>query len=158
MGKFEPATDDTERTKLYPTPFAKMLSSLHANEESEVQAAVGHDMILFKLELAEKSLKPKFRPATVTDCPTDSGKLNRELPDTTPLSNVNAVTRVPATVPTVTVALSEREEGGPHKHTSEVPEDHALVVHATDTTAEAVKSSAPKLRPLTETDVAPVLG
>ncbi len=103
-------------------------------------------------------MNPKFNPETVTDCPNDSGTLTREMPDATPASKVNAEVRDPITEPMVIVALWEREEGIPQAHTSEVAEDHALLVHAADTTTEAVKSAAPKLRPLTRTDVAPVLG
>jgi len=95
-----------------------------------------------------KSIDANDNPVTVTEEAPVSAEFAKLLERMGP-SNVNMPVLVPAELPTVT-DMRDASVDGDTKHTTVVAELQELVPHCDSVAeAEAVRSNAPKLRPLT---------
>ena len=119
------------------------------------------------LEVPERSVEPKFKPATTTVPQTELGIFRGKLHDVLGTSNEKSAADVPRTAPTV-IARSPHGCGfggcwnairASRRQRKLVADTHAEVVHISLAFRRvAVKSYKPKFRPVTVTDGSPLTG
>jgi hypothetical protein len=166
-----PEYDTTAASKLYPptcdpttmptltaavAPSYTVLAHRHVADVVEVHMLVLHAASATIADIV-RSFEPKLSPLTVTDSPPLFAAFTTEY-DTTAASNENTDCSVPIPAPTVTPTSLLAVCMLLDKHTTDVPDVHPPVWHARmPSRTLAVKSTLPRLSPLTVIDPPPLV-